>query len=122
MLKRHRCEISLRHNEIRIETYDGVEIVKFLPEHDIPKGVTVEEIEGGDSISLFPRPACSARIVALSDSNDNHDKHRKNCSDSRAKVEHLMGLGFNQEQCCNALIQANGDVDMAASLLMSNSI
>ena len=111
MLKRHRCEISLSHNELRIDSINGVESVKFLSEHDIPKGTFVADTNMVQSRSTSPR----------SSSDDEQNKEIACISLERVKIEHLMALGFNEEQSRNALIQTNGDADMAASLLISSS-
>merc|ERR1711991_110457 len=37
MLKRHRCEISLADNELRVEGGSGLERVQFLSEKDLPR-------------------------------------------------------------------------------------
>ena len=117
MLKRHRCEISLSHNELRIDSINGVESVNFLSEHDIPKGTFVADTNMVQSGSTSPRS--SSKELDICD--DEQDKDIACVSLERVKIEHLMALGFDEEQSRNALIQTNGDADMAASLLISSS-
>lgn len=118
MLMRHRCEISLRHNELRIDSVDGIECVKFLSEHDIPSEIVVEQTERSDSMSESPLQ----KGVCIINQDKNDEEYKENACDcvDAGKIEHLMSLGFGEVQSRNALMQTNGDADMAASLLMSN--
>ena len=118
MLKRHRCEISLRHNELRIDNVNGIECVKFLSEHDIPKEIISEETQRLDSTSVSPLH----KTVSTAKHDEDQEEYIENACDTtdEIKVGHLMGLGFSEDQSRNALMQTNGDADMAASLLMSN--
>ena len=115
---RHRCEISLRHNELRIDSVDGIECVKFLSEHDIPSEIVVEQTERSDSMSESPLQ----KGVCIINQDKNDEEYKENACDcvDAGKIEHLMSLGFGEVQSRNALMQTNGDADMAASLLMSN--
>ena len=118
MLKRHRCEISFRHNELRIDNVNGIECVKFLSEHDIPKEIVSEETQRLNSTSVSPLH----KTVSIAKHHEDHEEYIENTCDTtdEIKIEHLMGLGFSEDQSRNALMQTNGDADMAASLLMSN--
>ncbi|KAH3663435.1 hypothetical protein WICMUC_005961 [Wickerhamomyces mucosus] len=137
MLKRHQANIDLKHNVLRIAEIE----TPFLPEAEIPKtsfnpsafAPTVEEIESGVSFgkrqrssesavqAVFKRDSGSSNISDLSSASTNssgsvHPSQSVfNFSDE--KITNLMNLGFSREEVIKALKQANGNSEIAASIL-----
>jgi DNA damage-inducible protein 1 len=111
MLKRHRCEISLRDNELRIEGGSGTERVQFLSEVDIGKSLgksnTTLDSSSSEASSTFS--GGGGRVSASS-------------AVDPEKLMVLEALGFSEEQSRRALERTGGDVDLAATLLSTNSL
>ena len=108
MLKRHRCEISLRDNELRIDGGSGLERVPFLSEHNLPSKETTagenaefEKLEVETSGGAGGGGSCASEV-------------------GLEKVQQLQSLGFTEQQARAALTQSGGDADMAATLLLSS--
>jgi DNA damage-inducible protein 1 len=121
MLKRYRCEISLKNNELRIESSSGIECVQFLSEKDLPsnaRGTTKEELEGKVSIDL--KESSSSEIEKPIASSSGASDQPIIIADRENKLTHLMALGFSENAAKAALEQANGDVEMAATFLLSS--
>jgi DNA damage-inducible protein 1 len=124
MLKRHRCEISLKSNELLIESVGGVERVAFLSEKDIPRADRWEEFEaagdrasasssgGGERVGDSVGSSAGAGAGAGADADEGIGLDPE-------KLATLQALGFSESKCRQALTQTGGDAELAATLLMS---
>lgn len=92
MLKRHTACIDLKQNGLVL--YE--KLIPFLPEHQIPKTQlhSAPLSETGSDLSSLKAQFCS-----------------------NESVETLKNLGASEEQAAKLLIQARGNVEIAASLL-----
>ncbi|CAG9465183.1 unnamed protein product [Pedinophyceae sp. YPF-701] len=139
-LKRHQCCIDLAKNELRFGSSDVV--VPFLPEHEIPKNDIARKAQaaaeakqkaaegggaaqpGGDPAGPSAAGAGAAQAAQQAPADGagaapTAPAPPQNGGAEDPKLRGLMDLGFSREQCEAALRQANGDADMAASLLFS---
>lgn len=118
MQKRHRCNIDLSQNVLRMETVNGIEVVPFLNEAEIDQrrrkqGERRDEDEEntkevtGSSTSV-PMETVSAPVSAPATINER-----------QTVIENLMALGFPEAAASAALQQANGDAELAASILFA---
>lgn len=103
MLKRHRCCIDLMKNVLRVEGGSGVEEISFLGEADIPGG---EKLSGKEDHTIS--------------STDSIASHKRSLNSDEESLKHLTSLGFTMEECITALAQADGDVELAATLLYAS--
>jgi len=111
MLKRHQVIIDLGEGALKI----GNESVPFLPEHEIPKrAVNKDELKnqlkGKSAESAPPAPNPSNPDLNNSDTSSSETFPEESIKD-------LMNLGFSRLEVIQALKLANGDKNMAASLL-----
>ena len=128
-LRRHQCVLDLQANALRFPASDVV--LPFLPEHEIPKndlfGPETEGFEisgsatkegastapstdhkGEEAVQQSSLPSGSAPAAAL--------KETENEKFS-GKIDRLTALGFSRQECEAALKAADGNEDIAASLL-----
>jgi DNA damage-inducible protein 1 len=110
MLKRHQVIIDLGEGVLKI----GSESVPFLAEHEIPKRVVnKEELKGqldkGKQIET-PKPASNPTPIT-------NDSGSSSETFPEESIKDLMNLGFSRLEVIQALKLANGDKNMAASLL-----
>ncbi len=116
MLKRHRCVLDLSQNVLRLEGANGHEVVPFLPEHETPSGAF-------GNAPVPPEVAASGRgAVAASggSSAQQASSQQEGSSDNPAAVQQLVDMGFDREAATQALRSANGDLELAASLLSAS--
>jgi len=113
MLRRHQVIIDLGEGVLKI----GNESVPFLAEHEIPKrAVNKEELKN----ELNKGKEAETSKPAVSSSNTSN---LPNSSDSSSEtfpeesIKEIMSLGFSRVEAIQALKLANGDKNMAASLL-----
>jgi len=92
-LKRHKCSIDLNKNQLTLNA--GEVSVPFLKDHEIERDFVEEAKEAMINV----------------DSNANK-------SDTN-KIEELMMMGYDEHDCKNALDQANGNIQLAATILAS---
>ena len=90
-LKRHRCCIDLANNKLTLN--NGEVEVPFLSEHEIQRDFVEEAKEAMVNVD-----------------------HNNNMGDDQ-KVEELMKMGFDEQPARAALKQANGNLQLAASIL-----
>lgn len=118
-LRRQQCQLDLKANVLRFPTSD-VEI-EFLPEHEIPKddlfghggkdGNTIGNV--GQKAAPQTNPDTASKSSPPSTSPQTGSSN----SNFNEKIERLMGLGFPRQQCEAALKAADGNEDIAGSLL-----
>jgi len=110
MLKRHQVIIDLGEGALKI----GNESVPFLAEHEIPKRVVNKEelkvqLDKGKGIeNSKPVNVSTPTINGPSSSSESFPEE---------SINDLMNLGFSRAEVIQALKLANGDKNMAASLL-----
>ena len=121
MLKRHRCEISLKDNELRIEGGNGTERVQFLSEKDISKPVISSSSLPGDDTAHGEESSKHAAGGGGASTGGGGRVASSSAADPE-KLMLLQALGFSEEQSRLALEQTGGDVDLAATLLTTNSM
>ena len=119
MLKRHRCVLDLAQNVLRLEGANGHEEVRFLSEHETPSGafgnapvppeVAAESQASAPSSSAPPQQA-AAQAASQSPQPAPPAGHA-------AAVQQLMAMGFPEVDAKQAVESANGDIQLAASLL-----
>ncbi|KAJ1741980.1 DNA damage-inducible protein 1 [Coemansia sp. RSA 989] len=95
MLKRHQMCIDLKRNVLAV----GAEHIEFLPEHQIPKA----EAEGAP---MAAAPSSSQTPQTP----QGHSEHA---------IKAVMDLGVPREHAVHLLDAANGDVNVAASMIFS---
>lgn len=106
-LKRHQCNIDLQANKLHFPLLDIH--LPFLSEHEIPKGVfNPGDQEAADQKAAPPKP------------NPPAPPQRQQFDES--KIQMLAELGFTREKCIAALQAANGNEEIAASLLFSTGL
>ena len=101
MLRSYRANIDLQANVLRFQLDAGYEEVPFLGESESPT-------------ELFRSNSQETSAAAASKSEDPS-------SDDGQKLLELMALGFSEVEARRALLAANGDVEMAASFLLTDS-
>ena len=121
-LRRHQACIDLKDNKLRI----GDEAVSFLSEHEAPKqaggpsDLPAVEGEGGARMSqsgAVLRPPAAGNISGASTtqtpaSTSTGQKY------GDAQIEQLQAMGFDRAECVQALEATDGDVELAAGLLL----
>ncbi|PHJ21406.1 dna-damage inducible [Cystoisospora suis] len=129
LLRRYQCCIDLHKHVLRI----GEEEVPFLSEKDITKGMfgridtpthlNEEEEEkkkkkkDETGLSRHDEQASSSSGVPLSRRQQSVTSIDAENSDDQKKVQQLVDLGFLRTDAVDALEQAGGNVEVAASLL-----
>ena len=117
MLKAHQACIDLQKGVLRIQGRE----VRFLSEHELPEkardpseqtdipgtGVSTQAI-GSAPTSSAPRAQSASRPSQAPATGSRH---------SERDINFLMDLGVTREIAISSLDAANGNVDMAASLL-----
>ncbi|KAJ2842339.1 DNA damage-inducible protein 1 [Coemansia brasiliensis] len=104
MLKRHQMCIDLKRNVLAV----GEESIEFLPEHQIPK----TEMEG-------LTPPMAATPSASSSQTPQQPQPQPEQKHSEEAVKAVMDLGVSREHAIHLLDAANGDVNVAASMIFS---
>lgn len=121
MLKAHQACIDLQKNVLRIQGRE----VRFLSEHELPEKARESEpperagIPGGSSSNQPIRPASTTSaspraqpvVPRLSQAPAAGSRH------SERDINFLMDLGVTREMAISTLDAADGNVDIAASLL-----
>ncbi|KAG6820681.1 hypothetical protein H0H93_013199 [Arthromyces matolae] len=124
MLKAHQACIDLSKNVLRIQGRE----VEFLPEHQLPekarreaRGEPPEASTSGSSILEAPAQASSFPGTGTSlggpPSSRPSNPQPSQSRHSEESIQLLMGLGADRELAIRSLDAANGNVDVAASLL-----
>ncbi|KAJ2157170.1 DNA damage-inducible protein 1 [Coemansia sp. RSA 552] len=114
MLKRHLMCIDLKQNALVI----GDENIPFLPEHLIPK-----EMDGAAAPMAAPPSAASSSAAATptsatpATSQSQQPQLPPRFGDEA--IQTIMNLGVGRDEAIRFLEQANGNVELAASLLFS---
>lgn len=109
MLKRHQCVIDLKNNVLHI----GDEVVEFLHEKDIPKhGIEYLNVDNSKSNTNELNIENSGSI------NNNNNANSQN-KYSEEVIKELMNLGNDRESVIRALDAAEGNAELAASLLLN---
>ena len=104
MLRSYRASIDLQANVLRFQLDTGFEEVPFLGESESPT-------------ELFRSNAQEASTPAA----PKYDNSEDRSSVDSQKLLELMALGFSEIEAQQALLAANGDVEMAASFLLTDS-
>ena len=124
MLKRHQACINLSTNRLQI----GDASVPFLGEHELPDSArdTSRTIDGPSNTKLDATTGAvvdnkaaqkfsgSGTVLGGTTSTSTSTRSDNNAS----KVAQLEAMGFAKAECVQALEATNGDVDMAAGLLL----
>eukprot|EP01026_Neomeris_dumetosa_P076471 TRINITY_DN8224_c0_g1_i1.p1 TRINITY_DN8224_c0_g1~~TRINITY_DN8224_c0_g1_i1.p1 ORF type:complete len:475 (-),score=64.28 TRINITY_DN8224_c0_g1_i1:242-1549(-) len=118
MLKQHLCSVDLHKNVLRFGSIN-VEL-PFLTGDDLPQ--TMEDMQRvpSGSISNVPssrNPQPSAQLPSQSASQANPVNQNQ---DLEQKIQQLMSLGFDRNECLQALQMMGGDVDQAAAALFAS--
>jgi DNA damage-inducible protein 1 len=109
MLRRYKCIIDLNRNVLRIESGESVfEELPFLGESE----TKALGLEGGS-----PRH----KVADIPESTSMMEASNQS-ADLEPKIEQLLSLGFSNSEARSALLQTNGNVDLAASYLMERSM
>lgn len=132
MQKRYRCCIDLSQNHLRMETLNGTEVVPFLNEADIEerrigqgegKYVKMDERSDDEAANSKDTNTNDSNTTNTSDSNTDNNNNvptvPNNTADRDTVIRNLMALGFNQQQAILAYNQANGDAELAATILFA---
>ena len=131
MLKRHQMEISLKDNCLRVHS----ENISFLPESEIPKSFDDEEmIEGpggtkigtqtgvveppSNTASPAPGPSAPTTAQPRTPQQPSASSTPQLPRVSPEAVNKITELGFSREEAIQALVQVNGDVELAIGLLI----
>jgi DNA damage-inducible protein 1 len=149
MLKRYRCCIDLSRNALRILVGESsYEELNFLSDNEIAVAkesiVAIEAavaaaassgassssgslaMDVGDSSGLSSAAiAVSSNLNAAgsgnsSSSSSSSSSNNSSSGHSAEQILTLVGLGFTQNEAIAALEQSNGDVNLAATLLMAS--
>ena len=138
MLRRHRCIIDLSRNVLRIDGHNGHEELPFLDESEIGdafgSGMDRKESAAGDDdhtgaskMELSDTSpgqevsSTSAPPAATSALNPTAGTPNTPAGPSSAeKLAQLQAMGFSAIEAQMALQQADGDVDLATTLLLSS--
>ena len=131
MLKRYQACIDLEKNVLK---FAGIE-TPFLGEADIPKEPIVETIAGADvnvgSSAMGPEGEgfnANKRATTTQAKSASSNKQPKQAEGtplgmpvqfSESSIKTLMDLGFSKEKVIEALKVANGNADLAASILLN---
>jgi DNA damage-inducible protein 1 len=140
MLKRYKAKIDLEKNVL---AFEGIE-VPFLAEHEIPKHFFDAELDeptipgpdgteiGAHSGAVRPAGETSKAASKAAETEPKTSEAQPEPSSSASQststeefpppdVERLIQLGFPRQAAIQALRAANGDVNLAAQLLMESS-
>lgn len=116
MLKAHQACIDLQKGVLRIQGRE----VRFLSEHELPEKARDqperEDIPGGSSNQPI-RQATAASRRAQPVRRPSQPPAAAANSHSERDISFLMDLGVTREVAISTLEAANGNVDVAASLL-----
>jgi len=122
-LKRHQCSIDLKDNALHFPHMDLR--LPFLPEHEIPRRGTFHGPDadaGGMPSPHVPAPAQSpAQAPQQQPAGSSAGQQAQSLPAGwEEKVQRLMALGnFPREACVGSLRAAEGNEDVAASLLFN---
>jgi hypothetical protein len=134
MLRRHRCIIDLSRNVLRIEGHNGHEELPFLDESEIGdafgSGMEKKKSAAGDddqagtsTMDTTPPPEVSTTTSppppATSAVHSQSSPAAASASTAE-KLAQLQAMGFSPIEAQMALQQADGDVDLATTLLLSS--
>jgi len=122
MQKRHRCCIDLSQNCLRMETVNGIEVVPFLNEAEIDerRRRQGERRDDEDNTKEVPMDTVSAPAPALAPATTSSTTSAPAPTpDRRTIIDNLMALGFPEAAANAALQQANGDAELAATILFA---
>ena len=128
-LKAHQTCIDLRENVLRFGSH-GI-VLPFLAEHEIPKGERFDAQQGeeggssGGGGGAGNQPGTTTtRVFPPQQQQQQQQQQEEQQREGSVvpdgweeKVARLMGLGFDREQCLNALKATGGNEDAAGSLL-----
>ena len=124
-LKAHQTCIDLKDNVLRFGSR-GI-VLPFLAEHEIPKAERFDAQQGGEGgigdgnggAGDQPRTITSEAPKQQQQQQQQPPIHEGSVVPEgwEEKVARLMGLGFDREQCLNALKATGGNEDAAGSLL-----
>ncbi|KAK9693663.1 DNA damage-inducible protein 1 [Basidiobolus ranarum] len=122
MLRRHQACIDLRNNSLIINDRE----IPFLAEHELPKDFgedeTVTETKStgpsipGTNISGLSAPLPNVTASGPSSSQPSSTQQTKYSEES---IQIITNLGISREEAIAALDAANGNPDVAASMLFS---
>lgn len=126
MLKAHQACIDLEKNVLRIQGRE----VQFLPEHELPakarhlnngeetRDASTSSSSPPDNRNAAPFPGGGNTLgSAPQRSGDSHAQANASSRHSEDKIRVLMDLGASREVAIRSLDAANGNMDVAASLL-----
>jgi DNA damage-inducible protein 1 len=102
---RYQCVLDLKDNVLRI----GEDAVPFLAEGDIP--LHLRESESGEDPMDTDAGASGAKATGATAAGGAAQEF------PQASIDSLIGMGFTREQAVMALRGANGNAELAASLL-----
>lgn len=133
-LKRHQCSIDLQRNCLTFPHFNLN--LPFLAEHEIPKSHLItqpESLEGADQAGTSgiaapaPVPDAAAMLPSTQHQSSSSLQEQQHMSSGMGdpvvpfgweeKIERLMQLGFTKEQCFDALQAAQGNEEVAGSML-----
>ncbi|KAH8948893.1 hypothetical protein BDL97_10G001500 [Sphagnum fallax] len=124
MLRKHQCSIDMKDNVLRV---GGGEIaVPFLQERDLPIHLhddkRLEELPpatGASSSTVNLQPPAPVHAPTDSSTQDTNKRARsaEELSQTEAKVQRLVELGFDRRTVIQALTLFNGNEEQAASYL-----
>ena len=113
-LKRHAALIDLKNNCLQIDN----EKISFLAEKDLPKhirnGKNLQDTKNGH---VDTNNVSNTTTTTSSNHNNNVTPATTNTNLNETHIQQLMALGVNRQQAIQALKQANGNPNIAASYL-----
>ncbi|KNC80987.1 hypothetical protein SARC_06661, partial [Sphaeroforma arctica JP610] len=104
MLKRHQCSIDLKKNVLHIGTTGGE--TPFLSENELPKEIDITQVEPSTPTPTTPSAINTTTPTAPESKFD------------AQSIQRLVDFGFERAQVIRVLEMTEGNVDMAANLLM----
>jgi DNA damage-inducible protein 1 len=117
MLKKHRACIDLRKNAL---TFDDCDI-PFLAEHELPEKQRRIEVHGSEEDEV-PSPDTKVTIPAAAESAGASSTQKSSTTNTQSKhsekdIKLLTDMGVSRQEAIQALEMAEGNPDLAASLL-----
>lgn len=126
MLKRHQCMIDLRENCLRLGDHT---MTRFLHENELPAHA---RLHGGDVKSPSAQEQEDREIAeamkasaedAVASSSSTHQQQQHQHQPSRdPKVQQLVDMGFAEADAAAELLNAAGDVNLAAVRLLAKRL